>query len=60
MNTTRESDELVQLAAQGGEHVARLRALLQGGPPDVADLKAAVAATRALRGSAASGVSEAS
>lgn len=53
MSRTRESGDLYSLTAQGGEHLASLRALLDSGdPPDVAAIHDAVAHTRALRGSA--------
>jgi CheY-like chemotaxis protein len=53
VNTTHETGELSSLAIQGEDHIACLRALLSNqAPPDVAVIKHAVAATRALRGSA--------
>lgn len=53
MSAARDTSDLLAVAAQGDEHVARLRELLDSGaPPDVAALKRAIGATRAVRGGA--------
>lgn len=53
MSATRASSDFAAVVAQGGEHGARLEALLRAGvPPDLVALEQAMATTRGLRGSA--------
>jgi CheY-like chemotaxis protein len=53
LSVTRASSDVAAIVAQGGDHGARLAALLRdGAPPDLAALEHAIASTRSLRGSA--------